>query len=97
MTVRFTQTLSVPITQDHADALEAMVLETGKSQTEVVRGLIESGRVPDPIEVTLLAELLFIRRVLLNGPTHAKAIDETKHRDAKLILAGKPLPYGGTK
>jgi hypothetical protein len=97
MALRFTRTLSVPITEEQADALDAMALASGKPQTELVRTLIARALVPDPIEVTLLAELLFIRRVLLNGPTHAKAIDETKQRDAKLILAGKPLPYGATR
>lgn len=94
MTPFFTRTISVPITEEQALALEAVTKATGQLQTEVVRGLIAQALVPDPIEVTLLAELLFIRRVLLNGPTYAKAIDATKHRDAKLILAGKPLPYG---
>ena len=97
MAPRFTRTISVPLTESQADALDAMVLATGKPQTDVVRTLIGRALAPDPIEVTLLAELLFIRRVLLNGPTHARAIDETKQRDAKLILAGKPLPYGANE
>ena len=46
--------------------------------------------------VKLLAELLFIRRVVLNGPAKAKLFDAVKERDARLVFAGKPIPVGET-
>lgn len=89
-----TRTITLALTEDDFAAIEQRTC--GCTPTETARELLLKALHTDPIEVTLLAELLFIRRVLLNGPALAKAIDETKHRDAKLLLAGEPLPYGET-
>lgn len=91
-----TRTITLALTDDDYTAIEQRTV--GCTVTETARELLLTALHTDrdPTAVLLLAELLFIRRVLLNGPALAKAIDETKHRDAKLLLAGQPLPYGAT-
>lgn len=92
-----TRTITLALTDEDYAAIEQRTV--GCTVTETARELLLTAlhtTPTDPSAVTLLAELLVIRRVLLNGAALLKTFDETKHRDAKLLLAGEPLPYGET-
>lgn len=87
-------TRSITIALTEADYTAIAQRSVGCTPTETARELLldalHTNR--DPSAVTLLAELLFIRRVLLNGPAQRATLDAVKRRDARLILAGQPLP-----
>lgn len=88
-----TRSINLALSEDDYAAIAAR--STNCTPTEAARELLLAAlhtAPTDPAAVTLLGELLFIRRVLLNGATHRETFDAVKVRDARLILAGQPLP-----
>lgn len=87
-----TRTITLALSEEDYAAIEQRTV--GCTVTETARELLlDALRADrDPSTVLVLAELLFIRRVLLNGPAHRAAFDAIKTRDARLLLAGQPLP-----
>jgi hypothetical protein len=71
----------------------------GMPPSEWVRGVLLArldGQPPEHL-VRLTAEVLDVRRLILNGRKQLTVDPAIKHRDAKLVLTGKPMPYGDSE
>lgn len=79
-----TRTITLALSEEDFAAIEHR--SVGCTPTETARSVLLKALHADPIEVTLLAEMLVVRRLQLNGPGLIKTFDEIKTRDARKML-----------
>jgi hypothetical protein len=84
MPTPLTRNINIALSEEDYAAIETRA--RGCTPTETARELLLHALRVDPMAVTLLAELLVIRRVLLNGPGLLTTFEEIKVRDARKML-----------
>lgn len=84
MPALLTRTITLALTEEDYAAIEKRGV--GCTPTETAREILHKALQADAAEVTLLAELLVVRRLLLNGPALLQTLDADKTRDARKML-----------
>lgn len=84
MPTPLTRNINIALSEEDYAAIETRT--QGCTPTETAREILRKALQADAAEVTLLAEILVVRRLLLNGPSLITTLDADKTRDARKML-----------
>jgi hypothetical protein len=86
MPTLLTKTITIALTDEDYAACEKRARARDITPTEAAREVLSKALHAEPFDVVLLAELLTVRRLIINGPGALKVLDADKLRDARKML-----------